>query len=126
MQDEIEAKAQEWLESTARLAGPHGVSFDQESMMRLGFENGYLAALRQRPVDRPDFYYKHDPVYGHCVLTVSEYESWGRHCRKEDAYSPAYLSPVSTPQPVVDDARMARALEWVRDVAQGMPASSAK
>lgn len=28
--------------------------------------------------------------------------------------------------PVVDDARMARALEWVRDVAQGMPASAAK
>lgn len=50
MQDEAEVKAQEWLESTARLAGSHGVSFDQESMMRIGFENGYLAALRQRPV----------------------------------------------------------------------------
>ena len=30
------------------------------------------------------------------------------------------------PAPVADDARMARALEWVRDVAQGMPASAAK
>lgn len=41
----VERAAEAWLVNTARKAGAHGVSFEQESMMRLGFEAGYKSAL---------------------------------------------------------------------------------
>jgi hypothetical protein len=34
-------KAEAWLTSTSRKAGPHGVSADQESMLRAGYHDGY-------------------------------------------------------------------------------------
>lgn len=37
---EIEVLAEEWLIATARKAGPHGVTAEQESLMRLGFIAG--------------------------------------------------------------------------------------
>lgn len=43
--DERQA-AEAWLVGTARKAGPHGVTADQESMMRVGYEAGYRAALQ--------------------------------------------------------------------------------
>lgn len=45
--------AEQWLSSTARKAGPHGVSERDESLMRLGYENGYRAAMQSTTGDTP-------------------------------------------------------------------------
>lgn len=48
-----EKAAQDWLAGSARLAGPHGVTAEQEGLMRLGFEQGFIAA--QIDAERIDF-----------------------------------------------------------------------
>lgn len=40
---EAEVAAEAWLTATARKAGPHGVSARDESLMRLGYQHGYIA-----------------------------------------------------------------------------------